>query len=152
MQITHHEHLVKKEEEATVYVKELDLLVTVKLLDDTPAVLLLGTLCDDHGLVRNHISLRWQTHTSTENYVPIVVLVLSTSSSSSTTHTSPASLPQAPVVSALRQATTRSESTSGQARGDLSLEPTETENTQKMRTRTWHMETRCMICQDGYQN
>ena len=35
-------------EEATVYVKELDLFVTVKLLEDTPAVLSLGKLCEDH--------------------------------------------------------------------------------------------------------
>ena len=40
---------VQTSEEATVYVKELDLFVTVKLLEDTLAVLSLGTLCDDHG-------------------------------------------------------------------------------------------------------
>ena len=33
---------VQTKEEATVYVKELDLFVTVKLLEDTPAVLSLG--------------------------------------------------------------------------------------------------------------
>ena len=36
-------------EEATVYVKQLDLLVTVMLLEETPAVLSLGKLCEDHG-------------------------------------------------------------------------------------------------------
>ena len=36
-------------EEATVFVKELDLFVTVMLLDETPAVLSLGKLCEDHG-------------------------------------------------------------------------------------------------------
>ena len=36
-------------EEATVCVKELDLFVTVKLLEDTPAVLTLRKLCEDHG-------------------------------------------------------------------------------------------------------
>ena len=35
--------------EATVYVRELDLFVTVKLLEDTLAVLSLGKLCEDHG-------------------------------------------------------------------------------------------------------
>ena len=40
---------VQTNEEATVYVKELDLFLTVKLLEDTPAVLSLGKLCDDHG-------------------------------------------------------------------------------------------------------
>ena len=33
----------------TMCVKELDLLVTLKLLEDTPAVLSLGKLCEDHG-------------------------------------------------------------------------------------------------------
>ena len=39
---------VQTKEEATVYVKELNLFVTVKLLHDTPAVLSLGKLCEDH--------------------------------------------------------------------------------------------------------
>ena len=53
---------VLTKEEATVYVRELDLFETVKLLEDTPAVLSLGKLCEDHGynyigpVVRNHIS------------------------------------------------------------------------------------------------
>ena len=78
---------------ATVYVKELDLFVTVKLLEDTPAVLSLGTLCEDHGY-----SCEWTSgqkpqllkhsrriQCSTENYVPIVVPGLSMGSSSSAT-------------------------------------------------------------------
>ena len=40
---------VPTKEEATVYVRELDLSVTVMLLEDTPAVLSLGKLCEDHG-------------------------------------------------------------------------------------------------------
>ena len=40
---------VQTNEEATLYVKELDLFVTVMLLEDTPAVLSLGKLCEDHG-------------------------------------------------------------------------------------------------------
>ena len=36
--------------EATEDVKELDLFVTVKLLEDTPAVLSKGKLCEDHGV------------------------------------------------------------------------------------------------------
>ena len=59
---------VPTKEEATVYVKELDLFVRVKLLDDTPAVLSLRKLCQDLGysyewttgqkpqLARNHYS------------------------------------------------------------------------------------------------
>ena len=79
-------------EEVTVCVKELDLFVTGKLLDDTPAVLSLGILCQDHGY-----SCEWTSghkpqliedgrrkKRNTPNYVPIVVLGLSTSSSSYT--------------------------------------------------------------------
>ena len=36
-------------EEATVYVKELGILLTMKVLEDTPAVLSLGKLCDENG-------------------------------------------------------------------------------------------------------
>ena len=40
---------VQTRQEATVYVKELDLFVTVLLLEATPAVLSFGKLCEDHG-------------------------------------------------------------------------------------------------------
>ena len=38
---------VQTHEEASVYVKELDIFLTMKVLDNTPAVLSLGTLCDE---------------------------------------------------------------------------------------------------------
>ena len=78
-------------EEATVYVKELDIFLTVKFLENTPAVLSLGKLCDEHGypcewincqkphLIKNGIRIQCNT----VNIVPIVVPGLSTSSSSS---------------------------------------------------------------------
>ena len=77
-------------EEATVYVKELEKFLTMKVLEDTPAVLSLGRLCDEHGysfqrvnghkphLIKNVIRIQ----SNTENFVPIVVPGLSTSSSS----------------------------------------------------------------------
>ena len=40
---------VQTHEEATVHVKELDLFLTMKVLENTPAVLPLGKLCDKHG-------------------------------------------------------------------------------------------------------
>ena len=40
---------VQTHEEAIVYVKELDIFLTMKVLEDTPAVLSLGKLCDGHG-------------------------------------------------------------------------------------------------------
>ena len=52
---------VQTREEATVYVKELDLLVTVVLFEETPAVLSLGKLCEDHGYT-NHWTCGQQPH------------------------------------------------------------------------------------------
>ena len=40
---------VQTHEEATVYAKELDIFLTMKVLDNTPAVLSLGKLCDENG-------------------------------------------------------------------------------------------------------
>ena len=55
---------VQTHEEATVYVKELDIFLTMKVLEDTPAVLSLGKRCDEHGYShewingQNHISFK----------------------------------------------------------------------------------------------
>ena len=40
---------VQTHEEATVYVKELDIFLTMKVFDNTLAVLSLGKLCDENG-------------------------------------------------------------------------------------------------------
>ena len=86
---------VQTHEEAIVYVKELDIFLTMKVLGNTPAVLSLGKLCDEHGysyewingqkphLIRNGIRIQCNT----ENFVPIVVPGLSASSPSSTSMT-----------------------------------------------------------------
>ena len=82
---------VHTHEEATVYVKELDILLTMKVLEDTPAFYSLGKLCDENGysyewingqkplLLKNGIRIQCNT----ENFEPIVVPGFSTSSSSS---------------------------------------------------------------------
>ena len=82
---------VQTHEEATVYVKELDIFLTMKVLENTPAVLSLGKLCDENGysyewingqkphLIKNGIRIPCNT----ENFVPIVVPGLSSSSSAS---------------------------------------------------------------------
>ena len=82
---------VQTHEEATVYVKELDIFLTMKVLENTPAVLSLGNICDENGcsyewingqkprLIKNGIRIQCNT----ENFVPIVVPGLSSSSSSS---------------------------------------------------------------------
>ena len=78
---------VQTHEEATVYVKELDIFLTMKVLDDTPAVLSLGKLCDENGYSYEWINGQ-KPHT--ENLVPVVVpgLTSSSSGSSSTLQTS----------------------------------------------------------------
>ena len=40
---------VQTHEEATVYVKELEIFLTMKVLEDTPAVLSRGKLCNEYG-------------------------------------------------------------------------------------------------------
>ena len=81
---------VQTHEEATVYVKELDIFLTMKVLENTPAVLSLGKLCDENGysyewtngqkphLIKNGIRIQCNT----ENFVPILVPGLSANSSS----------------------------------------------------------------------
>ena len=107
---------VQTHEEATVYVKELDIFLTMKVLEDTPAVLSLGKLCDKNGysyewingqkthLIKNGIRIQCNT----ENFVPIVVPGLSTSSSSSSSTSTPTT-----------SSTVSSDSVTRQARGDL---------------------------------
>ena len=92
---------VQTHEEAIVYVKELDIFLTMKVLDNTPAVLSLGKLCDENGysyewingqkphLIKDGIRIICNT----ENFVPIVVPGLSSSSSSSSS-TSPTPMKQ----------------------------------------------------------
>ena len=72
---------VQTHEEATVYVKELDTFLTMKVLEDTPAFLSLGKLRDENGysygwingqkphLMKNGIRIQCNT----QNFVPIVV-------------------------------------------------------------------------------
>ena len=78
-------------------VKELDFFSTMKVLDNTPAVLSLGKLCNEHGysyewingqkphLIKDGIRIICNS----ENFVPIVVpgLLSSSSASSSTSRT-----------------------------------------------------------------
>ena len=74
-----------------MYVQELDIFLTMKLLEDAPAVLSLGKFCDENGyshewingqkthLINNGIRIQCNM----KNFVPIVVPGLSASSSSS---------------------------------------------------------------------
>ena len=73
---------VQAHEEAQVFVHDLNLFVTVHLLDETPADLSLGKLCEDHGYSHEWSSgqkprLTKEGKTTvckTDNFVPLVVL------------------------------------------------------------------------------
>ena len=128
---------VQTYEEATFYVKELVIFLTMKVLEDTPAVLSLGKLCDEHGysyewingqkphLIKNNIRIKGNT----ENFVPIVVPGLSSSSSSgshpSTSMTPlrreidhPTSSSSSSISPPMTSSTVSSESVARQERGD----------------------------------
>ena len=89
---------VHTNEEAQVYVHDLNLFVTVQLLEETLAVLSLGKLCEDHRYSHEWVSGQKPRLTNegktirckTDNFVPLVVQGLFTSSgiNSSSTSTS----------------------------------------------------------------
>ena len=72
---------VQTDEEAQVYVHDIDLFLTVHILDDTPAVLSLDKLCGEHGYTNEWASGQKPRLTKngkrmlckTENVVPAVV-------------------------------------------------------------------------------
>ena len=132
---------VQTKEEATVSVKQLDLFVKVVLLEQNPAVLSLGKLCENHeyvfhwtsGQKPHHIKNGTRIDCKKSNCVPFVVLGLSASSSSTApSPTSPSSSSQDSVFDVNKYtenpAQEKSGSTSGELRGDPLHETTETEN------------------------
>ena len=114
---------VQTQEEAIVYVKELDMFLTMKVLENTPAVLSLGKLCDENGysyewingqkphLIKNGIRIICKT----ENFVPIVVPGLSSSSSGSS------STSRTPMRQESHSSSSSSTSPSSPTVGDLSV-------------------------------
>ena len=129
---------VQMHEEATIYVREFEKLLTMIVLEDTPAVLSLGKLGDEHGysyewitgqkphLIKNGIRIQCNT----ENFVLIVVLGLSTTSSSSLPSSTsmtfsrqeidhPTSSSSSSTSPTMTSSTVSSESVARQARGDL---------------------------------
>ena len=131
---------VQTREEATGFVRELDLFETLMLLENTLAVLSLGKLCEEcwysyHWtsgqkpyLIKNGKKINFDT----SDRVPFVVPGLSTSSSSSST-----SPTQETVTDTEIPATRRAEKVSEEssARGNSWHESTEIENTPKKRRR-----------------
>ena len=117
---------VQTHEEATVYVKELDIFLTVKVLENTPADSSQGKLCDENGypyvwingqkphLIKNGIRIQCNT----EKFVPVVVRGLSASSSSSSSTSTPTTPSKEIDHSDQPPAIVSSESVDRQVRGD----------------------------------
>ena len=137
-------------EEPTVYVHDLELFVTVQILEDTPAVLSLRKLCEEHGCGQKPQLTKYgkMVLCNTENIVPIVLPGLSTGSSSSSASSSSTSSPQdtsggispGPAIQ-------RSDDTHAQASRNRG-EPTKT----KTRTTVKHRVIECAISQIGYRS
>ena len=118
---------VQTNEEATVCVRELDIFLTMKRLEDTPAVLSLGKFCDEHGYLyewinsqknTSHFKKVFEYSAILKNFVPIVVPGLSATPSSSSTSTSTTPSGQEIDHSDHHPATESSESVDRQARAD----------------------------------
>ena len=130
---------MQTKEEATVYVKELDLFVTVMLLEETPAVLSLGKLCEDHGCTY-HWTSNQKPHLTQNgkiidcnisNSVPFVVPGLLMSSSTSSSPDSSTSSSQDSVMGTENPAIERSEIMGGVLRGNPLRVSAEIGNTDK---------------------
>ena len=88
---------VHTHEEAQVFGHDLNLFVIVQVLEETPAVLSLGKLCEDHGYSYEWVSCQKPRLTKdgqtmfckTDNFVLLVVPGLSTNSGSVSSSTSP---------------------------------------------------------------
>ena len=130
---------VQTHEEATVFVKELNVFLTKKGLEDTPAVLSLGELCDDHGysyewtngqkpsLIKNRCSetMRYGELRTNRGHG-----LSTTSSQSSSSSAPPTSLPQESTGSAPLPASVECESADEQTRSSPTFNSTTNPKTQ----------------------
>ena len=90
---------VQTREEATANVKKLDFFVKVLFLEETPTVLSIGKLCEDHGYTyqwssgqKPHLTKNGRRiDCNMSNYLPFVVPGLSASSVTTPTLTSSSS-------------------------------------------------------------
>ena len=132
---------VQTREEGTENVKEMDLIVTVMLLEETPAILSLGKLCEDHEYTyqldqrsKNHISPKMAREMIAKNQTMYHSWLL-------VYQGVPVQRPHLlhhlhhRILWSARPATERSEIMSEESRGNPSRGSAETENTKiKMKT------------------
>ena len=150
---------VLAKEKATVCVRELDLFVTVMLLENTPGVLSLGKLWKEFGYSYHwtsgqkphNIKQGKKFHCDTSKHVPFVVPGLSTSSSTSST--SPTSSSQETVTHTEIPATSRSEQASEDSspRGNSWHESTAIEIQIKMSAGSYRVVS-CKVCRIGWRS
>ena len=114
---------VQTHEEAIVYVKELGIFLTMKVIENTPAVLSLGKLCDENGYFyewytgqKPHIIKKGiRIPCNTQNFVPIAVPGLSSSSSASSSSS------RTPVKQESHSSSSSSSSPSSPTVGEISV-------------------------------
>ena len=152
---------VQTREEATVYVKELDLPVTVMLLEETLAVLSLGKLCEDHEYTyhwtsdqKPHLTKKVKRiDCNISNDVPFVVPGLPTRSTTTPTPSSSSSSSQdsvfdeadAPKIHYPKEVEVRVRSY-GETR---CVNPQKPKTKIKMKVATKHKAIYCMTCRIG---
>ena len=142
---------VQTREEATVYVKELDLFVTVMLLEEKPSVL------EDHGYTyhwtsgqKPHLTQNGKNiKCNISNYLPLVAPGLSMSSSTSPSPTSSTSSSQDSVIGTENPAIERSGSTSADLRRTPLHRLSETNNTNKNEKAKKYRAIYYMNCRTG---
>ena len=143
-------------EEATVYVKESDLFVTVKLLEDAGRSFSRKTLrgsriflrVDQWSETTTHQRLQTDKRQHGELRTDRCPWFIDRLFKLSYTFP-PTSTTQVALTPTLHLASTRSESTSGILRRSPSHEPTETKTQIQMETTKECGEIRCVICQNG---
>ena len=150
---------VQTREEATVYVKELDLFVTVMLLEETPAILFLGSSVRIMGIPtigpgakKPHLTQNGKKYQL--QYSELCTIrcpwfideFLYLSSPASSTSSS-----QDTVISTENPATERSEIMSEESRGNPSRGSAETENTNRNEDDEDYEVNYCKMCRNGYR-
>ena len=152
---------VQTREEATENVKESDLFVTVLFLEETPPVLSLWKLCEDHGFSYHWTSGQKPLLTKKgtridckkSNCVPFVVLGLSTRSSTTPTPTSSSSSSQDSVFNVSRYTENpvheRSGSMSKGLRGNRCINQQKPKTKLKMKEAKKHKAMHCTTCRTG---
>ena len=147
---------VQTREEATVLVKELDFFVLVMFLEETPVVLSLGKICEDHWYTyhwtsgqKPHLTKNGtRIDCKNSNYVPFVVPGISTSSCTTPTPT-PSSSSQDSVFDVHRYTENPVPERSGSTSEERCINPQKPKTKIKMKDAKKYKAIWCMTCRTG---